>query len=127
LFAQASCVIHHGGCGTLAAVLRAGIPSILLPQIPPQEIFGRLLEQAHLATGAFEVSTLDPAVLAGAIRRAVQDEEIRRHCRDWQAAMTVERGVPMAADLIESHAKSLPQRPTTRPGRFGRSRDRGGW
>src|SRR5262249_23097887 len=37
LFPRAACVIHHGGCGTVAAVLRAGKLSVLLPQIACQE------------------------------------------------------------------------------------------
>ena len=36
LFAHAAAVVHHGGVGTLAAVLRAGKPSIILPQVACQ-------------------------------------------------------------------------------------------
>lgn len=126
LFPLASCVIHHGGCGTLAAVLRAGIPSILLPQIPPQEIFGRMLERAKLATGSLDVTALDPRALAEAIRRATTDPQVRQSCREWQAIVAQDPGLPMAIDLIEEHGKTIPQRPAAVPGRF-RPRDRGGW
>jgi sterol 3beta-glucosyltransferase len=105
LFPRAACVIHHGGCGTLSAVLRAGQPSILLPQIPPQELFGGMLERAGLAAGTLDVDALGPAALAGAIRRAVTDEGVRENCRAWQPLFAAERGVQLAADLIEAHGK----------------------
>ncbi len=127
LFARASCVIHHGGCGTLAAVMRAGIPSILLPQIPPQELFGRRLAQVHLATGSFDVNLLDPAILAGAVQQAASDEEVRRACRDWQAVVACDPGVPLAVELIENHAKALPEKTQPAPRTFRRRRDPGGW
>ena len=103
LFPKAACVIHHGGCGTIAAVLRAGKPSILLPQIACQEQFGRILLKENLATGMFDVSALDPGDVAGAIRRAVTDEHVSRSARYWQREVSEEEGVAGAADLIEAH------------------------
>jgi sterol 3beta-glucosyltransferase len=103
LFPRAACVIHHGGCGTLAEVLCAGRPSILLPQIPPQELFGRMLEREGLAAGSLDVDTLEAPALAGAIRRAVADERLRQSCLAWQPVIAAERGVQLAADLIEAH------------------------
>jgi UDP:flavonoid glycosyltransferase YjiC (YdhE family) len=105
LFPRASCVIHHGGCGTLSAVLRAGRPSVLLPQIPPQELFGRLLAREGLSAGMLDADTLEPAALAEAIRRAVTDERVRANCRVWQGVVAADRGLPLAVDLIEAHGK----------------------
>jgi UDP:flavonoid glycosyltransferase YjiC (YdhE family) len=106
LFPQASCVIHHGGCGTVAAVLRAGVPSIVLPQITCQEIFGRALERAHLATGIFDAHTLEPTALAGAIQQALSDETVRQSARRWQQTVAEDRGVKAAADWITDHARA---------------------
>ncbi len=107
LFPQASCVVHHGGCGTLAAVLRAGIPSVVLPQIICQETYGRLLERANLATGVLDVRTLEPAALATAIERAVTDETVRQSARRWALTVAEDRGVQVAADWIIEHARAL--------------------
>jgi sterol 3beta-glucosyltransferase len=107
LFPRAACVIHHGGCGTLSAVLRAGQPSVLLPQIPPQELFGRILEREGLAAGTLDADTLQPAALADAIRRAVTDAAVRENCRRWQPLIAAERGVQLAADLIEAHGPKV--------------------
>lgn len=107
LFPKASCVIHHGGCGTVTAVLRAGIPSILVPQIMCQEQFGRMLAREHLATGIFDAHALDPAELAAAIRRAVADARYREAAHNWQKIILQDRGIQVAADLIEAHWKRV--------------------
>src|SRR6185436_8276600 len=43
LFPKMSAVIHHGGAGTSAAALRAGIPSIVVPFFADQFFWGTLL------------------------------------------------------------------------------------
>jgi UDP:flavonoid glycosyltransferase YjiC (YdhE family) len=103
LFPRTACVIHHGGCGTVAAVLRAGVPSVLLPQVTCQELFGWILGRAGLITGMFDAGGLDPQTLAGAIRNAVTDPGFRQNALRWREVITRDRGVLGAADLIESH------------------------
>jgi UDP:flavonoid glycosyltransferase YjiC (YdhE family) len=104
LFARAACVIHHGGAGTLGAVLRAGAPSVLLPQLAAQAAFGRALLRERLATGMFGCGEIEPAALAGAIERAIGDAEVAAAARHWQALVCAEDGLAAAADLIEAHA-----------------------
>lgn len=107
LFPQASCAIHHGGCGTVAAVLRAGIPSILLPQIACQDHFARMLAREKLVTGIFDIHTLDPRTLTTAIDQAVTDGLARQSALAWQKAIREDQGVKGAADLIEAHWRGI--------------------
>jgi sterol 3beta-glucosyltransferase len=106
LFARAACVVHHGGVGTVTAVLRAGVPSILLPQIGSQEEFGRMLMREGVAAGVFDTATLTPATLATAFGAAA-DEAIRNNAGRWRALLERERGVAAAVDLIEDHWRRL--------------------
>ncbi|MGA3007179.1 MAG: glycosyltransferase [Opitutaceae bacterium] len=84
LFRHASMVIHHGGAGTTASVLHAGVPQIVVPHIGDQKFFGQEIErlgcgfrlkqkswpqELYLAT---ERITADPAYLA----RAAEAREI---------------------------------------------------
>ncbi len=103
LFDKASCVIHHGGSGTLAAVLRSGKPSILLPQLACQEQFGQMLIREKLAVDVLDVESLDADRLVGALTKALDDEQIRQSVQAWQTVHCQEKGVAAAADLIESH------------------------
>ncbi len=107
LFPRASCVVHHGGCGTVAAVLAAGKPSILLPQISSQEHFGRLLARQNLVAAVCEVGQLTSATLAGAIRVAVEQPELRGAAGRWSALVCDEPGVGEAAQAIQAHAAQL--------------------
>jgi UDP:flavonoid glycosyltransferase YjiC (YdhE family) len=112
LFPRSSCVIHHGGCGTVAAVLRAGRPSVVLPQVTCQEHFARMLAREGLVTGIFDAQAVEPAALAAAIREA--GEELPKcRAREWQNTLCAEGGVKTAADLIEAHWAAV------RPGRGG--------
>jgi UDP:flavonoid glycosyltransferase YjiC (YdhE family) len=103
LFPRAACVIHHGGSGTVGAALRAGRPSVLLPQIPAQEAFGRLLMRAQLASASLETHDIAPQELAIAIERAATDPALNENARRWRDVARAEGGVTAAADLIEQH------------------------
>jgi sterol 3beta-glucosyltransferase len=107
LFSRAACVIHHGGCGTVGAVLRAGRPSVLLPQISAQEAFGRLLMRAKLASASLETHDLAPRELADAIERAATDPVLNESARRWREVARAEGGVSAAADLIEQHWRQI--------------------
>jgi UDP:flavonoid glycosyltransferase YjiC (YdhE family) len=106
LFQRGCCILHHGGCGTVGYALRSGRPSIVWPQITAQEHFARALLRERLATAAFDEPPT-PEALAGAIARAVEDEEVRTAALAWQRVVTAEPGVAGAADLIESHGSGL--------------------
>jgi UDP:flavonoid glycosyltransferase YjiC (YdhE family) len=110
LFDKASCVIHHGGSGTLAAVLRAGKPSILLPQLTCQEHFGKMLIREKLAVDVLDVESLEVDQLARALTRALDDQQIRQSVQAWQTVRCQEKGVTAAADLIETHWRELSDR-----------------
>ena len=99
----AACVIHHGGTGTVAAALRAGVPSIVLPQISCQERFGYILLRENLATGIWDSDGLQPALLAAAIDQAIHNDRVRQHARAWQQVIAADPGVPAAVDWIEQH------------------------
>jgi UDP:flavonoid glycosyltransferase YjiC (YdhE family) len=103
LFPQCSLVIHHGGAGTVAAALRAGRLSILLPQIASQEYFAQLLARQGLLAGRFNVMTWRIEELAEAIRGATDDDAITRGARAWSQRLGCEDSLSMAVALIESH------------------------
>jgi len=107
LFPRASCVIHHGGCGTVAAVLRAGKPSIVLPQVTCQEHFAWTLVRNGLATGVIDVHALDPGTLTAAVERAITDQQVVAAARTWQQIVAEDPGVTGAADLVEAHWQTV--------------------
>lgn len=107
LFARAGCVVHHGGSGTLASVLRAGVPSILLPQLGTQQAWGSLLHSTQLCADVLATDTLYAPLLADAMRRARDDAPLRARCREWAGKIAHDDGAELAARMIESHWTSL--------------------
>lgn len=110
LFPQACCVIHHGGCGTAASVLRAGIPSVVLPQVACQQQLGKMLARENLATGVLDVDTLRPRDLAAAIDAARNNAAVRQSAQTWRQRIAAEPGVRAAADWIEKHYNEVRHR-----------------
>jgi sterol 3beta-glucosyltransferase len=104
LFPRSACVVHHGGTGTVAAALRAGRPSVLLPQLACQDAYARMLSREGLAAAVLETAVLEPAGLAGAVRLAVTDPRLARRAAEWRDLVAGEGGAGEAAGLIEAHA-----------------------
>ena len=107
LFAQAACVIHHGGSGTVGAVLRAGVPHILLPQIGSQQRYAEALTREQVCAGVLDTDALDTDALEQAVSRALHDPALRTAARNWQAQAVAERGLADAAGRIEAHWRQL--------------------
>jgi UDP:flavonoid glycosyltransferase YjiC (YdhE family) len=70
LFPRCAVAVHHGGAGTMAAALRAGVPQVVLPVMLDQFHHAHHLVRARLAVPASRLSRVSAAGLADAIKRA---------------------------------------------------------
>lgn len=92
--------VHHGGAGTTAAVLRAGIPSVVGWYSADQPIWGRLLERAGVGTSR-GVSSLDRPTLRTALDEVLRPQ-VRARASDLGARLVApEVAVKAAADAVE--------------------------
>jgi rhamnosyltransferase subunit B len=72
---------HHGGIGTTAECLRAGIPQLVVPLAHDQ--FDNAARVTALGVGAsLPASRLDTKRLTRAIRQLIGDKDLARRCRD---------------------------------------------
>jgi sterol 3beta-glucosyltransferase len=103
LFQRMAAVVHHGGAGTTAAGLRAGVPSIVVPFHGDQPFWGRRV--AELGVGPVPIPRRKLTVdrLAQALARAIGDEEIRRRAADLGARVRAENGIANAVAIIARH------------------------
>ena len=67
LFLRVAAVVHHGGAGTLATALRAGVPQVLVPHAFDQHYYAHRLHGLGIAPRGIPVKKLTAAKLAGAI------------------------------------------------------------
>lgn len=95
----ATVAIHHGGAGTVHAVARAGIPSIVVPFIADQPFWGRTLHARGLAPRAIPYRRVDERRTHEAIVAAA---ECRSAATSVAAAMRDEDGTGAAVALLES-------------------------
>ncbi|MEW6086296.1 MAG: glycosyltransferase [Chloroflexota bacterium] len=104
LLPRCTMLIHHGGAGTVAAGLRAGIPQVIVPFMTDQPFWARRVHAAGAAPKPILVKNLSVERLIRAITEANGDA-IRRRAQALAYAIKNEDGVMCAVELIESHAR----------------------
>lgn len=78
LFPRVAAVVHHGGSGTTASALRAGVPQVLLPLILDQFHHAHRLFLAGIAPRPVPMENITAAELADAIEAALKLPESPR-------------------------------------------------
>jgi UDP:flavonoid glycosyltransferase YjiC (YdhE family) len=100
LFPRMAAVVHHGGAGTTAAGLRAGVPTIVLPQMGDQAFWGRRVHLLGAGPAPIPRQKLTAGRLAEAIRAAVSNAEIKHNAAALGEALRAEDGVGKAVEII---------------------------
>lgn len=103
LFPQMAAVVHHGGAGTTAASLRAGVPALVVPFMADQPYWGRRIHALGAGPKPIPHERLSVANLAESIRRMVTDGDMRGRAAGVGAQIRAEDGVGRAADALEQH------------------------
>ena len=100
LFPQLAGVIHHGGAGTTAAGLRAGVPSAVVPHIGDQPYWGRRI--AELGVGADPVPRhrITSEGIAAMIER-MSEPAVMSSATQLGNRIRAERGVDESVAFIE--------------------------
>jgi UDP:flavonoid glycosyltransferase YjiC (YdhE family) len=97
-------VVHHGGSGTTAAGLRAGVPTLILWTLPDQLISGAQVKRLKVGT-ARRFSTTTRESLVADLRRILAPQYVTR-AREIAIRMTKPAAsVAAAADLVENFAR----------------------
>lgn len=104
LFPRVSAVVHHGGPGTLAAAIRAGVPSVVIPFALDQPFWGARVETLRIGS-ALNYKSLTAERLAQALLSAVRDPAIRERAADLGRQVRAEDGVANAVGLFEQYVR----------------------
>ncbi len=107
LFPKMSVVVHHGGAGTTAAGLRAGIPSIIVPFFFDQPFWGKRVAELGVGPNPIPINKLSVERIATAIERAISDNAMRRRAAELGERIRSEDGVAKAVELIDRYLSSL--------------------
>jgi sterol 3beta-glucosyltransferase len=99
LFPRMVAVVHHGGSGTTAAGLKAGIPGIIVPHSNDQFAWGRRVFELGVGPMPIPRKKLTAENLAEAIDMAVT-EEMKKSAKDLGIKIQSENGAQAAARII---------------------------
>lgn len=102
-FPACRAVVHHGGLGTTAAGLRAGVPTLILSTDLDQTLWGRRVKQLKVGTARRFSGTTEKSLAADL--RTILDPQCADRAREVAVRMTKPAESVMAtADLVEKLA-----------------------
>jgi UDP:flavonoid glycosyltransferase YjiC (YdhE family) len=105
IFPACRAVVHHGGAGTLAAILRAGVPQLILWAAPDRLMRGAVVKRLKVGTARRFSSTSRESLVAD-LRTILAPQYVAR-AREIASRMTKPaESVAAAADLVENFARS---------------------
>lgn len=100
LFPQVQAVAHHGGCGTTAAGLLAGKPSIICPFFGDQPFWGRHVERLGVGPSPIPQKRLTVESLCHAIDTVMNDATMRENAAVLGRRLCKENGTSNAVAFI---------------------------
>lgn len=106
LFPRCRAVCHHGGAGTTAAGLRAGLPTVVVPFFGDQFFWGRIVADAGAGPEPIPIRRLDIEHLTAAFD-ACRRPQIRERATELGALLRASDGAELAARSVERHLPVL--------------------
>jgi UDP:flavonoid glycosyltransferase YjiC (YdhE family) len=100
LMPHTAAVAHHGGAGTTAAGIRAGVPSILIPIGADQRLWAFRVEQLGVGPKAIPHAKLTAEKLAEAIHEVITDKDIQQKASVLGNKIREEDGVGKAVKIV---------------------------
>ncbi|NPV68394.1 MAG: glycosyltransferase family 1 protein [Anaerolineae bacterium] len=103
LFPRMAAVVHHGGAGTTAAALRAGVPTVIVPFAADQAYWAGRVLALGVSPEPIPRRALTARKLAYAIRVAVEHAPMRQRAAALGARIRAEDGVARAVEIITAY------------------------
>jgi sterol 3beta-glucosyltransferase len=94
-------LVHHGGFGTTAAGLQAGLPALAIPHLMDQFYWAQRVHELGAGPAPIRRTRLDVQGLAAALEELVQKAELRAAASALGAQIRAEQGLEEAVRLIE--------------------------
>ena len=102
LFPRMAAVVHHGGSGTTAFGLRAGVPSLAVPFLFDQFYWGRRIAELGVGPAPLPFAKLTAEGLAAAVDAAVNDGQMGQRARALGDRIQAEDGLGTAVGVVEA-------------------------
>lgn len=100
LFPRMAALVHHGGAGTTATGLRAGVPALILPQYADQFFWGERLAALGISPQPISLRSLSLEKITLAFRQITEDKQMSANAHSLQKEILHEAGTPRAVEII---------------------------
>ena len=104
VFPRAACVVHQGGVGTTAQVLRAGVPALIMPYSHDQPDNAARCERLGVAR-VISRDRYNAENAARKLRYILERENFKINAVECSKIVKAEHGTRMACDAIETILK----------------------
>ena len=101
LLSRVAAAVHHGGAGTTAASLRAGVPTLVVPFHGDQAFWARRVQDLGAGPAPIPRRRLTARRLSAGLVAATTDPDLRRRAVDLGQRIRTEDGVGDAVRWIE--------------------------
>jgi sterol 3beta-glucosyltransferase len=101
LLPQAAEIVHHGGFGTTAAGLRAGIPALVIPHIVDQFYWAQKVFELGVGPKPIPWGKLDVPTLSAALKELDENSSFREAAVKIAAQIGSEKGIDQAVCRIQ--------------------------
>jgi len=105
LLPHAAAFVHHGGAGTSAQALAAGVPQLVMPTVHGTPEFASRLKRLGVAE-TLKPSAFQTKAVTRAIQRLIESTQVAQLCRQYREQMCSENGIEQACNWIEQFADS---------------------
>ena len=106
IFPKSACVVHQGGIGTTAQVLRAGVPHLIMPYSHDQPDNAARCERLGVGR-TISRDKYTAATAAKQLRELLTDKNYRTNALDASKIVRAENGTHVACDAIEAVIKNV--------------------
>jgi len=103
LFEQVSAVIHHGGAGTTASALRAGIPQVVVAHMQDQPYWGRKMHAIGVSPPPLNSARISAEAIEKALRTIHEDKTMQERARVIGGCIRAEQGLEKTLAVIETY------------------------
>jgi UDP:flavonoid glycosyltransferase YjiC (YdhE family) len=102
LYPRCAAVVHHGGAGTTATALRAGVPAVIVPHNFDQPLWGQQVAHLGAGTAPLPFHQLTVERLAARLHQVTTNPSLSQRAAQIGTALRAEDGIDNAARFIES-------------------------
>jgi UDP:flavonoid glycosyltransferase YjiC (YdhE family) len=103
LFPKVVAIVHHGGAGTTASALRAGVPSVGIPCFFDQPFWSQRIADIGVGPQPIHLKQLAVDRLEAAIHVMTGDSEVRARASRIGEQIRSEDGVRQAVEILEHY------------------------